>query len=197
MNVKEEKAALRLECARVRGAIAPSEKEARDEKICRHLGSLAVFRYARKVLLYYPIRSEVNILPLMQTALSMGKEVYFPLCHPTKEGVMTFHRVTDAEQLTKGSFSVPEPSAAAPLYEDDSSLTVCVIPALAYDREGFRLGYGKGYYDRFLSTYRCTKLGIVYSDFILSEVPRGRFDRRVDILVTERGIKFADKQGTK
>ena len=193
MNVKEEKAALRLECARVRGAIAPSEKEARDEKICRHLCSLAVFRYARKVLLYYPIRSEVNLLPLMQTALSMGKEVYFPLCHPTKEGVMTFHRVTDTEQLTKGSFSVPEPSAAAPLYEDDSSLTVCVIPALAYDKEGFRLGYGKGYYDRFLADFSGTRIGVGYEELVLQKVPHNRFDLKADLIVTEKGVRITSE----
>ena len=188
MNVKEEKAALRLECSRIRNAIASQEKEAMDGKICRHLASLAVFRYAKKLLLYHPIRSEVNVLPLMQTALSMGKEVYFPLCDPIKEGIMTFHRVFSFDELSKGSFSVLEPSEQAPLYVDDSSFSVCVIPALAYDRQGYRLGYGKGYYDRFLADFSGTRIGVGYQELLLPQVPHNRFDLKADLIVTEKGV---------
>ena len=193
MNVKEEKAALRRECARIRNGLAAEEKAMMDERICRNLLSLAVFRFAKKLLLYHPIRSEVDVLPLMQAALAAGKEVYFPLCDPEKAGVMTFHRVTSRQELTSGSFSVPEPSAAAPLYENDSSLAVCVIPALAFDKEGYRLGYGKGYYDRFLADFTGTRIGVGYSTLVLPQIPHNRFDLKTDLIVTEKGVRITSE----
>ena len=193
MNIKKEKAALRRECAAIRNGIATEEKSAMDERICRNLLSLTVFRFAKKLLLYHPIRSEVNVLPLMQAALTADKEVYFPLCDPEEAGKMTFHRVTDLTQLTSGSFSVPEPRADAPLYQDDSPLAVCVIPALAFDKEGYRLGYGKGYYDRFLSDFSGTRIGVGYSTLVLPQVPHNRFDLKTDLVITEKGVRITSE----
>ena len=103
---------------------------------------------------------------------------------------MEFKVVKELDCLSAGSYSIPEPPVDAETVTDLSG-TVCLVPGLVFDKAGYRVGYGKGYYDRFLSTYPGTKLGIVYSDFILDRVPRGRFDRRVDTLVTERGVKLA------
>ena len=99
-------------------------------------------------------------------------------------------------ELIPGSYSIPEPAADCETLTDLSG-SICLVPGLVFDNEGYRVGYGKGYYDRFLSRYPFTKIGIVYSDLILDKVPRGRFDRRVDILVTERGIKVAARSSKK
>ena len=64
------------------------------------------------------------------------------------------------------------------------------MPGLVYDKAGYRLGYGKGFYDRYLSHFSGCTLGVVYSDYILPTVPRGRFDVSVDILLTEKGVKM-------
>lgn len=193
MNVKEEKAKLRLQCAAIRNGIESKDKAQMDEKICKNLSGLAVFRYAQKVLLYHPIRSEVDVLPLMQMALNAGKEVYFPLCDPVQSGKMTFHRVNSLSQLVKGSFSVPEPDCGMPLYENDTALAVCIIPALAFDKEGYRLGYGKGYYDRFLSDFTGTRIGVGYQALVLPTVPHNRFDLKTDLIVTEKGVRITSE----
>ena len=73
----------------------------------------------------------------------------------------------------------------------DYSKSICIIPGIVFDSEGYRVGYGKGYYDRFLAAYDGTKFGLVYSECILPSVPRGRFDRHVDILISEKGVKLA------
>ena len=71
------------------------------------------------------------------------------------------------------------------------SKSICIIPGIVFDKEGFRVGYGKGYYDRFLAEYDGTKFGLAYNECILDTVPRGRFDRHVDILISEKGAKLA------
>jgi len=62
------------------------------------------------------------------------------------------------------------------------------LPAIIYDKKGYRLGYGKGYYDRFLSSVKGTKAGLIYSDFIIDEIPHGRYDLRADVVITEKGV---------
>ena len=66
---------------------------------------------------------------------------------------------------------------------------VCFVPGLVYDRSGYRLGYGKGFYDRYLSAFTGGKIGVVYSDYVIGSVPRGRYDVTVDILLTEKGMR--------
>ena len=73
-----------------------------------------------------------------------------------------------------------------------AGMLFALIPALAYDREGYRLGYGKGYYDRFLSGFGGTSAGIFYSDLLFNQLPRGFFDRKVSLLVSDRGVILPD-----
>ncbi|MBE6639356.1 MAG: 5-formyltetrahydrofolate cyclo-ligase [Ruminococcaceae bacterium] len=188
MGVKEEKAALRKECAALRDALPLAERERRNKKICSLCASLAVFRFAQAVLLYHPIRSEVDVRPLLEMALAEEKEVYLPLCDKEISGKMQFHRVFSPDELHVGAFGVMEPDENAPLWQDDEKRAVCLIPALAYGKNGHRLGYGKGYYDRFVSTFKGTGIGLTYSELLLPFVPHNRFDLRVDLVITEKGV---------
>lgn len=188
-NPKELKNALRAEYKLVRAEMSAEERAARDEKVCRAVTSLASYRFARTVLMYAPTGMEIDVSPIARHALESGKKIAYPLCN-VEEHTMVFKVVSSPDELLKGSYSIPEPPEDAENLTDLSG-TICLVPGLVFDKEGYRVGYGKGYYDRFLSTYTGTKLGIVYSDFILDRVPRGRYDRRVDILVTEGGIKLA------
>jgi len=63
-----------------------------------------------------------------------------------------------------------------------------LVPCLAYDSYGYRIGYGKGYYDRFLSAFEGTKIGLCYSDFKLDKLPRGKYDVKLDVIITEKGV---------
>ncbi len=191
MSVKEEKNLLRKQCAAIRNGISQDEKAQRDEKICSLCASLAIYRFADTVLLYHPIRSEVDVRPLIDSALADGKEVYLPLCDKTEPGKMQFHRIMFQNDLSAGSFGVMEPSLHLPVWmPDDGKRAVCLIPALAYGKDGFRLGYGKGYYDRFLQGFNGTGIGITYSELILPTVPHNRFDLKADLLVSEKGVSI-------
>lgn len=188
-NVKDAKRALRAKYKSLRAEITSQDKKALDEKICAATVALASFRYANTVLMYAPTESEIDVMPIARYALECGKKVAFPRCN-VDEHTMDFKYVASLDELTVGEYSIREPLQSAESVTDFSH-SICIVPGLVFDRAGYRVGYGKGYYDRFLSGYRETKLGLVYSDYILECVPRGRFDRHVDILVCEKGVKIA------
>ena len=99
---------LRRRCTELRDGMDLTQRRQWDQKICTICQSLAVFRYAEKVLCYHPIRSEVDLTPVMKSALDLGKQVYLPLVHKGQDGVMTFHRILSFSDLKKGSFGVME-----------------------------------------------------------------------------------------
>ena len=167
----------------------PALKAEMDAKICESFISSATYRYAAVLLLYAPKYDEVNVLPIAEKALADRKKVAFPRCLDDTHD-MNFHFVESLDQLEKGTFGILEPPESLPVYDRNSTATAaCVVPALVYDKKGFRLGYGKGYYDRYLGSFTGSKVGLIYSSFIIDDVPRGRFDLSVDFMVTERGIR--------
>ena len=188
-QVKTEKNALRKQYKLLRSELSEEEKQKLDRQICENTQSLASFRYAETVLMYAPTKGEINVMPIAEYALSCGKRIAFPRSN-AENHTMDFKYVESLDSLVPGEFGIFEPSEDMPSVIDFSH-SICIVPGLVFDKMGYRVGYGKGFYDRFFSNYRETKLGLIYSDFILDSVPRGRFDRRVDILVSERGVKIA------
>ena len=195
--IKQEKDALREKYKVLRREISPDEKLRRDKAICERSRNLASYRYAKHVLLYAATPDEISLFALAESALKAGKKVFFPRCN-TEERTMTYHSVSSLDELSPDSYGICEPPESAPVFDPqkDQGFSVCFVPGLLFDRMGFRLGYGGGYYDRFLSSFGGNRVGIVYSDFILPQVPRGRFDEKMDILLTERNniiIKAANE----
>lgn len=165
-------------------------KKERDDKICSFLLSLASYRYSDIILMYYPCKDEVDIKSVIVQALSEGKKVALPKCRK-EDRSMQFHFINSLDGLNQnGAFGMSEPPDTLPAYDPelDSRAAVCVIPAIVYDKEGFRIGYGKGFYDRYLPSFSGTKIGIAYNDFIIDKVPRGKYDLSADVLITEKGI---------
>ena len=150
----------------------------------------ATFRYADILLMYYPKPDEIDIRPIAEAALAAGKKIAFPRCNP-EDHTMVFHYVSSLAELEPGSYNIMEPAAtldAFALEEAERSNVVCIVPAVVFDKKGYRIGYGGGYYDRYLAGFRGTKMGFAYRDFIVNSVPHGRFDLTVDVMITERGL---------
>lgn len=187
--IKQEKDELRRKWRERRAAIDPSEKERRDGAICRAAMSLASYRFADYVLMYAPTDEEIDVMPIALDALSKGKKVAFPKCHPETR-TMDYHIVTSVDQLTVEYYGLREPPVDLPIYDKALSdgHAICFVPGLLYDTAGYRLGYGKGFYDRYLTGFDGNVIGVVYSDFIVPSVPRGRFDVSINILLTEKGV---------
>lgn len=194
--LRDEKNALRQQYKQMRRELSPQQKEEMDQKIERRICNLISFRYAKTVLLYYPKPTEIDTLLIMDEALRQGKQVGFPVTGPG--GQMVFRLVDDpVSRMAQGPFGVPEPKEGCPLFDKEAAGavedTLVLVPGLSFDKEGYRLGYGNGYYDRYLENFNATTIGLVYQDFLAERLPRGRYDRWVDLLVTEKGVRFIGK----
>ena len=111
-------------------------------------GELPEFRAAKTLLLYFPLANEINLIPVFNHAREKGMACAFPRCGD-KKGEMSFYLVNTLDELEVGKFGICEPRADAPRLTDFSD-AVAFVPALAFDKKGYRVGYGGGYYDRFL-----------------------------------------------
>lgn len=193
-QVKRQKDDMRAEYRAKRLALSVEERADRDRRICEIASSLVSFRYADIVLMYAPTGEEIDILPLANIAFERGKRVAFPRCD-TVNRTMTYRFVKSLDDLKPDAYNIREPGPDAEIYDpvSDCSPAICFVPGLVYDRRGYRLGYGKGFYDRYLGDFHGGTLGVIYSDFIVNSVPRGRFDLSVDILLTEKGVRIVNK----
>jgi len=175
-----------------RGQIATEEKQAADAALCAALCALPAFASCRILLTYAPVGSEIDVMPVTRTAWQMGKQVAFPRCG--ESGSMTFHFVTRESELQVGRYGIPTPPSDAPSYMGEPD-ALCVVPALGFDRQGYRMGYGGGYYDRFLATFAGVSCGLVYDTCLRDTLVREEFDLPVSILITQKEVWHLASKG--
>lgn len=179
----EDKKSLRRRYKAIRGAVF--ERKEKSRCICENAAALPEFKRARNVLLYSAVGSEVDLSYLFQKARDAGKAVFYPRC--MGEGEMVFLKVDDPSQLIEGNFGIKEPSENAGIFAGGDS-TVCFVPAIAYSEKGYRLGYGGGYYDRFLSDFKGTAVGIAFEECIAKALPTEDHDIKTDYIITESRV---------
>ena len=162
-----DKKALRRRARSVRDAIDPDRRRKWSRLIAERVMSSIWYSGAESILLYYSYASEVETHELVELLIREGRRVYLP---NTSGGVMTFHRVGSVEtDLRPGAYGILEPSEKLPEYcsvydEGHSGISLALVPGLLFDREGWRLGYGGGYYDRFLAERsEVVPVGLAYS----------------------------------
>ena len=192
-DLKLEKSNLRKKSLEIRRAIPRGEKEALDRRICLNIAGSASYKYYDTILLYAALPDEPDLSELAVRALSDGKRIAYPRCIPGGR-LMEFRCVSSLAELTPGRFGINEPSEDAPAFDPSvSSCSLCLVPAVSADKNGYRIGYGGGYYDRFLSSYSGTVCTVVYSALLTTSVPHGKYDLRADVIVTEGGINAVVK----
>ena len=157
---------------------------------CELLLQAQAFKDADVLLLYYPIKNEISPLPLIELAKKSGKKIAFPICN-TNTNTLTFKIVTSESEFIPSRFGIFEPllSSESPIL---SERTIALVPAIAFSRDGHRLGYGKGYYDRFLSDFRGTSIGFSYSELVLDSLPTLAHDIPLKMIVTESEVLYFD-----
>ncbi|MBE6690377.1 MAG: 5-formyltetrahydrofolate cyclo-ligase [Ruminococcaceae bacterium] len=183
MTVSEEKRALRRICAATRSGIPEAEKATADKALCDCIAAHPAFREADLLLVFSAVRGEPELRPLYERALALGKALAFPVCVGQE---MTFHTVDSLDTLRPGRFGILAPPADAPLAYP-TARTLCLMPGLAAGRDGTRLGYGGGFYDRFLDTFPGICVFPIYECLLFPTLPTEETDHRVAHIVTEKG----------
>lgn len=187
-NIKLFKTKMRSKFCEYREFLDKNKKQIMDEKILKKISVLNVYKLSGIIFTYVSKDIEVDTYNLIKQCWSENKKVAVPKCI-TKDKTMNFYSIDSFDDLEKSTFGLLEPSGLKCTQVTDFSQGLCVVPGFCFDNEGFRLGYGHGYYDHFLQKFKGFNLGVCYSESIVPKLPHGRFDRPVDILITDKYIK--------
>lgn len=157
-----------------------------SEKIIENLYTINDFTNAKTIMVYVSFRGEVNTLPLIRELLTRNKRVCVPLCN-SKDYSMTAREIKAFDDLSSGAYGILEPNPTSPEIPANE-IDFIVVPGCAFSEKGYRIGYGKGYYDRFLKNTKATTCGLGY-DFSLAEnLPFEETDIPLDIIITQSRI---------
>jgi len=187
-DASADKAALRRSILARRTQVSASDARLAGQAIAAHLSGLVRWREAREVLVYFAIQGEVDAYALIAGLWERGARVLAPRCCPG--GTLDLARVTCLSELKPGTLGILEPRPDCCRPPDAFAPDAALIPAVAFDRAGNRLGFGQGYYDRLLAgpAFANTLLvGLAHDFQIVDALPRDPWDRPVDMVVTPSG----------
>ncbi len=153
-----------------------------SKKMQKRLKKINAFIDAQKIGVYYPIGSEILTQDIIQELLSNGKDVFLPKVIGKN---IEFRKIIDFSSLEKGSFDIMEPRDDCQI---DNSLDVVLVPTVGISPTGVRLGYGHGFYDRFLSEHKTTTISLTLEKQIIKNIPKSEHDIIIDWIVTEDRI---------
>ncbi len=196
-SVEELKAKLREELRAQRQGRDAKDHARRSEALREQLAEWGPYRSARSIAAFVGVRGEPDTSMLLQAWLARGRELWLPRVHVEPgSGLMTFEQVRDLDELVDGPMGLREP---APVRDDGDTrfahrVEVILVPGLAFDRSGARLGQGGGYYDRALKGLGKTdpvRVGLCFADELRPEgetLPIEDHDARVHVIVTDEGV---------
>ena len=162
-------------------------KAEKDSLVTQNLLSLDEIKKADTVLCYISLDDEICTDEIVRVLLDSGKRVGAPYC-VDNNGNMDFYYITDFDDLKIQSFGVREPVIEKCKKVTSFDNTIIILPGLCFDSNGNRLGYGKGYYDRFLQIHSLISVGLCFLCLIVKKVPTDMYDKKADIIVTENDI---------
>lgn len=155
------------------------------QKIAEHVASLPEYQEADTVFAFCGTDREIDTRPILTKILSDGKRLVLPRC--TAPGAMEAREVVSLDCLHIGKHGIAEPPTDSPLV-NPSAISLCLVPCLAADRNGNRLGHGGGYYDRYLPACHGAAILLCPQRLILESIPREDHDRVFSALATEQGV---------
>lgn len=193
MDLRAAKAQLRAEMKARRAELSPEEHAGQAAQAAHVLCALPQWRSARVVCLYASFKHELSTQVLLRRALAEGKALVLPRARP--DGTLSLHQVTDLGALASSHLGILEPAPTAPNCPV-TDVDLFLVPGLAFDAEGHRLGYGAGFYDRLLSQARpsAITLGYGFAFQVCPEVPTEAHDQRLQAVVTPAGVVAQDSR---
>lgn len=166
---------------------ACTNRAARDERLLSNILALQAYKSAESVLCYVSFGSEAGTCGLLRQALADEKNVFVPRCLPGSRRI-EFYRIDTLDSLEPGTFGILEPPALSERRFAQSDKAICFVPGLAFTRHGGRLGWGKGYYDTFLSEMPVCTIGLCYDFQLLKALPADAHDEPVSYICTDKSL---------
>ena len=179
MSVNTQKTALRKHLLEKRDAISAELRNILSENIHQNLKHISSYTDSQKIACYFPIGSEVDTYSIMHNILNQNKCLLLP---KIVNHNLVFYNIPNFEKLEKGNFGIMEPKDSC---ETADRIDCILIPTVGVSKLGIRIGYGKGYYDRFLSSTDAVKISLTYSKQIVKIIPSDSHDIKMNWVVTE------------
>lgn len=191
--MSQEKKLLRQAVLEKRSRLTLLEIAQKSETIRRIVVATQAFASARFIMAYLDARNEVQTEGIIKQAWAEGKRVAVPVCIPQTHTLLV-SEIMSFEELCDGFYCIREPMEEYMRPVSPEQLDLIIVPAVAYDKKGYRIGYGGGYYDRFLSSLNkdIATIGIAFDVQIIEKVSVQPFDIPVDMVITESGIIVPD-----
>jgi 5-formyltetrahydrofolate cyclo-ligase len=181
--IAEQKKSLRADALRFLSSLDPEFRKIAGQKIRRHLEAWDVWATAQKVCAFNALSSEPDVFSPWPEA----KEIILPRVVGSS---VCLHSVSNPNDLVVGRFGILEPSASTPVAE--AKADVILVPGLAFDRSGVRMGRGRGYYDRLLADFQGVRVGVCFKESVLKQIPAEPHDALMDFIITPSGIIFCE-----
>ena len=182
--ISKSKKSLRGEILEKRKTLLKEDKLKWDREIAGNLVEMKEFAEAKDVLCYVSTDDEVDTKKIINFSLSQNKNVYVPKVISKEK--MEFYKINSLSELQKGYFGISEPDTENEKFEKGDA--ICIVPGLCFDKEGNRLGYGGGFYDRFLQNKKMLKVSLAYSSFVSEKIDCDEYDVKMDYIVTQSGV---------
>ena len=183
MNIKETKKQLRTEIITKRASLSATDWQEKNKKTCKNLENHLLFQEAKTILAYFSIRQEPDLTTLFSTNHNWG----FPRCVNKS---LIWHSWQPKEPLLTGKYGILEPSPNAPVIKPEN-VDLILIPAVACDYNGYRLGYGGGFYDRLLNSpqwHSIPTIGIIFEFALFSQLPYEPWDQKLKAICTDKDV---------
>lgn len=187
------KQTIREQLLTARRSVPQFEVLQRSEAVHKRLHGLAEFNQASTVLCYVSCRGEVDTLPVLEQCIARGVSVFAPRIDGT---TMEWRRFSGFNSLKRGRFGILEPTKDSPLYASHDDAVV-LVPGVAFTPHGDRLGMGGGYFDQFLATSTCFRVGLAFDYQIVDSLPHEEHDQIMDVIVTESTIYPVDRHAAR
>lgn len=138
------------------------------------------------ILLYLSYNDEVDTFKIAEVLINKGIDVYAP---KTFDENIEFYKIEDLDDISIGKYGISEPKSANKYVKNIKIKPICIVPGLGFDIDFNRIGYGKGYYDKFLYQNDVISVGLCYDEQICLNIPTGEYDQKMDVIITEKEIR--------
>ncbi len=185
-----EKKRLRKRIIKLRDQLTPQEIKEKSSLIAENLYRLPAYQKAKAVMFFISFGSEVDTIPMLEETIKRGKLALAPITLPENRELIPSQILDCKNDLAPGAYDIPEPRQETCSRYQPEVIDLLMVPGVAFDNQKMRIGYGGGYYDRFISSLKpqTSLVALAFELQILPEIPADSWDRRVDMIVTEKRI---------